>query len=640
MSALQSRETADRTLYWTLSLHIDEDLLRRETPALHAAFGGVEQGQASFDAALYKDRPTKAIETRIERLLAIRAANQARQPNSEALANAMEPMFYDISDRERLGSSPSYLLGVSYGGEQTHETVTLVFDPERLAWQTEGHMASVALDGPVSHTVEVRRFWNVHSDLGLSYHIGITLAGYSHTPADLYLISTLQKLTAPKEFTLPHPGGIEQGKTPEVAAFKAVSIADASGRADFWQFMIARFNADFEALHKTLCPDAKREGSAWAQLVEQENYVELPGLKMPQARAMFYFADRDFRDILLSAQIARDSFNKGFFNRILAEKRAAWSARAQASAGGPAICYDARFWSWLEEASGTAFASPPGEDATIPAPVSAADRCRALCWLFLAGFNQNIIDFVNQDASEILDSMDPLTPPETDGQTFFARYANPRAFITYVDTMRSLEIGAAYLGTCPYAFLIHALTLHNELLARRFEKRANARIALVQHLAARNKWNEAKNIFFEFQRREQQDFIEYFCTNVFRYDTENSVFAALESIRGIDARYRHVLRKLRNAETATTEAQARIIVDDDRKLNLLVAFIGVFSVLQVAFMATDAWRRIHLREQEGLAPDNFDFAETLEIGFALFAIGGVMLLIAVLFIQWILRRLR
>ena len=58
--------------------------------------------------------------------------------------------------------------------------------------------------------------------------------------------------------------------------------------------------------------------------------------------------------------------------------------------------------------------SRPLAERALPAPVKhhipafEAHRADCLDYLFLAGFNQNIIDFMNQDTSEILDSIDPI----------------------------------------------------------------------------------------------------------------------------------------------------------------------------------------------------------------------------------------
>jgi len=189
-------------------------------------------------------------------------------------------------------------------------------------------------------------------------------------------------------------------------------------------------------------------------------------------------------------------------------------------------------------------------------PAFAANRADCLDYLFLAGFNQNIIDFMNQDTSEILDSIDPIYPEndEQSDERFFVRYANHRAMVTYAPRSRSLETGNDYIGACPYAFLIHALALHNEFLARGHEQKTMTRIERIEAMAAGESLpatlqmtalqenepllgstrfdkaemaiNQAKLATFDQYERFRHD-------NPFRYDTERAVFKKLEELRGI-----------------------------------------------------------------------------------------------------------
>ncbi|MFC5345273.1 hypothetical protein ACETK8_04245 [Brevundimonas staleyi] len=72
-------------------------------------------------------------------------------------------------------------------------------------------------------------------------------------------------------------------------------------------------------------------------------------------------------------------------------------------------------------------------DRLLPAPVRPhipafeTNRADCLDYLFLAGFNQNIIDFMNQDTSEILDSTDPLYPDSSEqtDERFFSPLRQP-----------------------------------------------------------------------------------------------------------------------------------------------------------------------------------------------------------------------
>jgi hypothetical protein len=256
------------------------------------------------------------------------------------------------------------------------------------------------------------------------------------------------------------------------------------------------------------------------------------------------------------------------------------------------------------------FLSPP---VKVHIPAFSENRADCLEYMFLAGFNQNIIDFMNQDTSEILDSIDPIYP-ESDAQSderFFVRYANHRAMITYVPKSRSLEIGNDYIGACPYAFLIHALALHNEYLARGHEAKTLARIKRIKHLIDAKPFPDDDDIQ-ELQRRERlvkgdryekaeaainhaklarfERYEKYRHDNPFRYDTERDVFAKLEQLRGINRKEGALSSAIdsldeyagdiqsRNQQAAGSRENARALM-----LSLLLGFTGVFGAGQMFY---------------------------------------------------------
>src|SRR5262249_1948374 len=91
-------------------------------------------------------------------------------------------------------------------------------------------------------------------------------------------------------------------------------------------------------------------------------------------------------------------------------------------------------------------------------------------YYFLSGFFQNIIDFFNQDSSEISDGTDPIYPisAEQAAEAYFFRFANARCLYQVVSESRSLDVGADHIGTCPYIFLVHLTSMHNEFLIRQY----------------------------------------------------------------------------------------------------------------------------------------------------------------------------
>ncbi|MFD1046649.1 hypothetical protein ACFQ1S_14355 [Kibdelosporangium lantanae] len=103
-----------------------------------------------------------------------------------------------------------------------------------------------------------------------------------------------------------------------------------------------------------------------------------------------------------------------------------------------------------------------------------------LAYYFLAGFFQNIIDFLRQDIAEVLDGTDPIYPAagEQEDPGHVIVYASAGSVFEVVAQSRSLSAGREWIGTCPYLFLVHLMTLHNEDLVRRYEQQVRN---LIEH---------------------------------------------------------------------------------------------------------------------------------------------------------------
>ncbi|MFC5370983.1 hypothetical protein ACFPIF_00350 [Brevundimonas faecalis] len=237
-------------------------------------------------------------------------------------------------------------------------------------------------------------------------------------------------------------------------------------------------------------------------------------------------------------------------------------------------------------------------------PAFKMGRADCLDYLFLAGFNQNIIDFMNQDTSEILDSIDPIYPSreEQSEERFFVRYANHRAMITYVPKSRSLEIGNDYIGACPYAFLIHVLALHNEFLGRAHEANSLERIEAINLKVASLKEGdphaeETKDAIDQVEwainkvkLAEFADYERFRYANPFRYDTERDVFAKLEELRGVNRKKEALSLAIQSLEDHASDLQRRSqnIADKrsanrDMALNILLGGTGVFGAGQMIY---------------------------------------------------------
>ncbi|MBY8823424.1 hypothetical protein [Sphingomonas colocasiae] len=586
----------------------------------------------------------------------------------------------------------------------------LIFTPPAsVQWSTEGITYEAIPPGlGDERAVRLRRFWLAHNNGALSYHLAFSHHYASlerdgdeanYTPATYYFLSLLQKLAAPKEFELDERW--EPGSTASVfdehlgiAPLDQLTVTDASGKPErFWPFVRRRMLDDAARLFDRLALQLgqARSSALDEHLIDQVPFIEVPGLVVPKSRFMFLIHDERFFKRLMPLDPVT---NDGAAPKVMVQERCylPYQLRLEkqvdaAQAGDGIVRLDEGYWGWvtaqpqyadwirgrspvLRKAGGGRFSSvdelaaamrlglveqtvdEAGRRLSAPLPlrIPAFEEGRTDCldYLFLAGFNQNIIDFMNQDTSEILDSIDPIYP-ESDAQSderFFVRYANHRAMLTYVPKSRSLETGNDYIGTCPYAFLIHALALHNEFLARGHEARSMARIERIEALVARGQgrlpeplsasaqalaeseplegeddFDRAEMAINHVKFSEYKDFERFRYANPFRYDTERAVFGKLEELRGIKRKKDALDLAVASLEDHASDLQRRNEASNekaaarrDRQLSILLGGTGVFGAGQMMYWIGETAKGGPDKKAE---PVTLDF-----LGFPDIALGG------------------
>lgn len=538
----------------------------------------------------------------------------------------------------------------------SEEKVTFL-PPKQIAWTTEGirfNASPEGLDAP--RETEMKRFWFAHHGGALSYHLSFRYR-YSfdendnsadpvrrirgaYSPATFYFLSALQKLVAPKELPLSpeelrkalseaktNPDGSPCPPHRNVFAikteidllddFKVRGLAPKEDEGDlettFWEGIRQRFKADasvlFERLRKQLeLTTLNCDGPPIHRLLPTHPMIEVPGLGIPRCRYMFFFRDKRFFDRLLppfageprtrQMLVSHDSYRHYadlLSTRIKAVKQEMRKPLAERR-GPVTVELDSDFWSEVADNP-----SRISDDLRRDGDEAGEGRADCLDYLFLSGFIQNIVDFMNQDVSEILDSTDPIYPDDETqaSERFFVRFANHRAMTTFVEASRSLEVGNDYIGTCPYAFLIHILAMHNEYLDRIQEREIGQLIEDVEQQLVALKPEEAKNakevrqISQEIDRakaRYTRAYDNFRYHNPFRYDTEFAVFKKLEGLRGSERKREIQKTSLANLEDQASDAQRLIenaerdLQDKrDKRLNLGFTVIGLSALLSVTY---------------------------------------------------------
>jgi hypothetical protein len=546
-----------------------------------------------------------------------RAEIQGGYEDTKELREAIDPLFNDVAMRDRNSTLDEFLIDVQ--GHRVVETITITV-PEEFQWRTEGKSSWVDLGGPTSHPLQCQMFWYVHSNGALSYHIAFRL-NYDHNFADYYFLSILQKLFFPKEFypeDVERPCKIHTGKTGLwvldremiTAPIDYLKSQDDTHELTFWAYVRDRFCRQLRALiskKKIELRDRQPASTAhdvwhflWTMLIEQDEVpvIEVPGLTAPVVRSLFLFKDRELWKILQSQE--RES--------VVGNPNYAASDEDDAD---------------VEIIRADDFDKP--RDPTKPFDPR---------YFFLSGFFQNIIDFRNQDASEVLDGTDPIYP-STEIQrkeSFFLCYANSRSLFEVVENSRSLAAGAPYIGICPYLFLIHLMALHNEFVILRYEKETKeiqdafdsqdlqplfrSGGASAETL---EKINEVTSRFYAFRYRAFTVFTRHLYDNVFRYDTERDIFAELLRIRGITGRFERCRSIVEGLDKTMQDLEEDKRYHDenigrtaDRRLQYGVALVSIFSVMQAAFQAAEVYRALFVKPPETIAtapPPKCSFVE-------------------------------
>ncbi len=745
----------DGTAYWTLSIYIKSELLDNL-------------------------RPEKAVN---DIGSAMRRAQLGHLP-SMALRNAIDPLFNDIADRDFFGKPRDFLFAAGLGQEDPDtraawaspkvardalldERKIVMTMPNPIEWTTEGIIFKCHLPTNAPRELDLRRFWFAHSDGALSYHLSFAHDYKRHRantfPANdyadvesekkarekaakfdvetYYFLSLLQKLAAPKEFSLSddllrqlvdrsnNAAATSTGfdEPPEGSGF-SVFAKDAYGRSldlgiapldgmliaerekgdaprKFWPYVQDLFVGDAETLFADVfgwpvqhLDCSKRRRDVYAALLKPVDVLEVPGLKMPRCRYMLHIHDKMLFDRLLPhdpvtgealprKRMVRDQCFKPYqmamstlmrpgpgnkpadtvhlgtpgdaslphfpWNRL--DMTADYeSALGSPGSGGPVFFTDedgnpvtdlnllerriqaGSVWqhhevSKLGPQCDPIGAKPCEEPQRLHIPAYVRGRSDCLDYLFLSGFNQNIIDWLNQDTSEILDSLDPIYPTEAleEDERFFVRYANHRGMLTYVARSRSLEIGNDYIGTCPYAFLIHVLAMHNEFLARDHERRTASAIAtinaevdalgivsrtvskrkdgrdsVVPNVAALS--GKIEDDINRLKRDSYQKYERHRYLNIFRYNTEGDVFKKMAELRGTDWRGQAMDKALETLEEYAADIDRRNReeqkkVEDKRasRLNLMLQTVGGVSAVSVFFSMAEFVKGRHFGMNAG-----------------------------------------
>ncbi|HEX7309327.1 hypothetical protein, partial [Lentzea sp.] len=295
-----------------------------------------------------------------------------KHEQSTELSLAIEPLFNDIADRKRGLFVEDFLIDTHSRDDLSAEHGPNVCDlididmPKQVRWETEGErLRADFLSPPRFEGVRCRAFWVAHSNLSLSYHLSFEVP-YEHTASHYYALSLLQKVFFPTEgTTYLHD---EEPKYPSVTS-QLVKPAAAVGMADYVE---GRFKVDAAHLFQSIFGDPgagrpRAEGDTLAKtLLYRGMHEEDSCLTDWDRKCVAVLEDPYFFELLNNRKQLSES--KLDLVTVDGVERGVLSYRHEILDGGD-------------------------QDE--------------LAYYFLSGFFQNIIDFLRQDNSEVLDGTDP-----------------------------------------------------------------------------------------------------------------------------------------------------------------------------------------------------------------------------------------
>ncbi len=501
------------------------------------------------------------------------------------LRKAIDPMFEDIADRDRNLFVRDFLLDTpnEYDGSgpkplrNVCRRVTLKLQ-RRVRWSTEGAKSRVELPAPVVFVdVLCRAFWMVHSNHALSYHLSFEFAFDKGLEA-YYGLSMLLKAFNPSERTewvLGKKGWLVQqpNRADERLLVFVENLFEEHMTHLFGQLALHSGGRVSPTVAKAV-PEA-----AWQRLVVD------PELKRSQRKKPASSWPSSERRRLLV--ILRDE--KLFETAESARSKPELLRGLSPLSVGPGPCRPELLKAHFA-AQVAAIQRKAKTDG--PKPFDATELEQAV---FMSGFFQNVVDFMQQDDLEVLDGISPLYPSNAEEaeNNGYRVYATPRILFEMVGRSRSLDqAGRTWLGTCPYLFLVHVTAMQNEGIVRNYEDRVTALIVRLEALGisaagfdlGANSRMQLREAFEEIKKFRLQTFEhvhKHLSFNVFRYETEKTFFRRLEELRGTASRRAYwdgVLQHLMETVDSLNEDSS---TRHGLFLSTLGFFLAVTGVMQV-----------------------------------------------------------
>jgi hypothetical protein len=234
-------------------------------------------------------------------------------------------------------------------------------------------------------------------------------------------------------------------------------------------------------------------------------------------------------------------------------------------------------------------------------------------------------------------TVSPIYPAtrEQGEESFFVRYANQRRSRSSC-RLAQLGSGNDFIGV-PLRVLLPAAMQASSWCAT---TSGQALTLDIERFNEEARLSRAADRFYTFRTSDYTKYQKHKYANVFRYDTERDLFNAVEARRGTHRKDEYLNAIVTNLEAQTRDLEGRLRAKVDRQFSLLLAAVGIFSVLQVLYQVLD----ISTRGMDKISRKPIDMLDFEVAGMAqtiatyLFLSTSGFLIVTVLLTLWVLRQ--
>jgi hypothetical protein len=474
------------------------------------------------------------------------------------LDNAIAPFFQDITDTGRHflhKNNPERIVDPT--NPITEGVFTRIIIPPSLMWKSEGDSLRVDFESSIVLAAYFRSFWFRHIDGNFTFNCSFQIE-YSHSVEQYFAIAALQKSIFPNQEILQVDDNTDN-----------IYINEPGN--SIWSFIGDNFEKECDALFGAR---SSQEINSWKEIFG----ITING---PIRENLLVRATCIFQDDFFFKLIHRSSQSK--------------------SSGEIPISENVHHYSRNEI-------------------ISLEKNLEQLSKYFLSGFVHNVFDFLRQSSSEVVDGLNFHYPilksvNVSDQENFLTNndqilYINDSCIYQFVSESRSLRSASKYIGTCPYLFYVHMMTLHDEALIVDYERIIKKILYKLDELGwTSEKWkslstnieqmNQIIESFDHARIRIFERIDKYRHMNILSYETERSFYLSIRKIRGFDERHMYWEQLINRLEAKISDVREKIKSESSEvleKVLFVLAFLGISEGLKTA---SEDWRHVFF-ENEGL----------------------------------------